>query len=312
MAFPHLLAAWGNTGHEAVACIAWQRMTPESRARAMALIRLVPELRDPQGSRTIPGYREWLAQLPSGISADERDLDLFMIAATWADSIEHQWLRDSDTPPSGIASDVNIGFSDPASHGYWHFVDEGFSPEGSVAPPASVPNAATQITAFRNAVASRDPDLLKAYDLIWLEHLAGDLHQPLHAAERYAGGKGDAEGNSVTVRLDAPVAKAFHETPRNLHSFWDDLPGQEAAASGFDAARRFAAGLDEPSESELNNTDVSSWANDSFLLARRDAYRLPAGNEIASDYYEMALRDAKIQIALAGARLAKLLNENLQ
>jgi hypothetical protein len=60
-------------------------------------------------------------------------------------------------------------------------------------------------------------------------------------------------------------------------------------------------------------------------MAKKDAYRAPIGPGpqpdassgssaylITTVYYNRAMRDAKSRVALAGARLAKLLNENLK
>jgi len=56
-------------------------------------------------------------------------------------------------------------------------------------------------------------------------------------------------------------------------------------------------------------------------MAEKDAYCAPIGKGLAPTggssyaitqaYYDTAMQDAKARIALAGARLAKLLNENL-
>ena len=167
--------AWGNTGHEAVAYIAWQQMKPGVRKRVIALLKLVPTLQNPNNppkgrqSKSIPGYKDWVAELPSGLSKDQKNLYLFMRAATWADTIKHEWLKDSDTPPANITTDVNIGYTDTASHGYWHFIDVAFASDNSTPPPTPVPNVVTQIAALRAAIASKEPNLLKSYDLVWLE-----------------------------------------------------------------------------------------------------------------------------------------------
>jgi hypothetical protein len=67
--------------------------------------------------------------------------------------------------------------------------------------------------------------------------------------------------------------------------------------------------------------DPEDWAIESFTLAKKDAYVDPigaathpaSGSYLVTDaYYNQALQDAKDRIALAGARLAKLLNDNLK
>src|SRR5258708_7600718 len=210
--FPSHARAWGNSGHEAVAFVAWQQMTPATRARALELIKLVPALHNADNTKTIPGYDDWVNDLPAGLSNDEKNLYLFMRAATWADSIKHRWLKDSDIPPAGRSVEVNIGYTDTESHGYWHFIDTGFTNDHSTVPATPVPNVATQIVSLRQAIATNEDDHLKSYDLVWLEHLVGDIHQPLHGAVRLHAGSGDLGGNLVKIKLTPAMKKKFEGT----------------------------------------------------------------------------------------------------
>jgi len=75
----------------------------------------------------------------------------------------------------------------------------------------------TQIIALRKALASDESDVLKSYDLVWLLHLTGDIHQPLHCATRVSATlkNGDAGGNAVKL-LPASA---------ELHGYWDSLLG---------------------------------------------------------------------------------------
>jgi hypothetical protein len=328
---------WGNTGHEAVAYVAWQQMTPATRARVLDLLKQVPTLHNAGNTQSIPGYAEWVADLPADLTQEQQNLYLFMRSATWADSIKHRWLIDSDTPPTGRTTEVNIGFTDKASHGYWHFIDSGFASDGSQVPPTPVPNVVTQIVALRQFIASDEDDLLKAYDLIWLVHLVGDVHQPLHGTVRYYAGAGDEGGNKVMIKLTPAMQRQFEgalskSAPRELHAFWDDLPGEGQPAPALPVAVAFAKNLPPPSAMEVAYTDPADWAAESFLLAKKDAYAPPIGAGpqpdaskasakdpaqataylITTAYYNTAMQDAKDRIALAGARLAKLLNDNLK
>lgn len=325
---PPKALSWGNTGHEAVAYVAWQQMTPATRARVIELLKQVPTLHNAENTKSIPGYAEWVANLPAGLTEDQQNLYLFMQAATWADSIKHQWLKDSDTPPAGRTVEVHIGFTDTESHGYWHFVDAGFASDGSAIPVTPVLNAATQIVALRQFISSDENDLLKAYDLVWLEHLTGDIHQPLHGSERYVGGVGDAGGNTVAIKLTPVMEKEFEGTlsksaPSELHAFWDDLPGEGQPAPALPVAAAFAKKLPQAAANEVKDITPSDWAAESLAMARKDAYAPPIGKSpkpatggssylITTAYYNKAMNDAQSRVALAGARLAKLLNENLK
>ena len=325
IAFPSPSWGWGNSGHEAVAYIAWQQLTPETRVRVIALLKQVPTLHSPTG-KVVPGYAEWQADLPAGLSEDDKNLYIFMRAATWPDTIKHVGFEDSDTAP-GTDSDVNIGYSDPKSHGYWHFVDAGFTSDHSKVPATPIPNAATEIVALRAAVSSGESDDLESYDLVWIEHLVGDVHQPLHGTVRYFANKGDEGGNTVVVKLTPAMKRTFEGTlsrtpPTELHAFWDDLPGEGNPADALPQAAAFAKALPQAADNKVADTDPSDWAVESFKMAKTDAYASPikaapkpatgSGYVMTQAYYNKAMRDAQGRIALAGARLAKLLNENLK
>jgi hypothetical protein len=90
-----------------------------------------------------------------------------------------------NTPPNDPSASQNIGYADHLMHKYWHFIDIPFAKKGMLAAPAPSPNAVTQILLFRAALASKVSDDIKSYDMVWLEHLVGDIHQPLHAIQRY-------------------------------------------------------------------------------------------------------------------------------
>jgi hypothetical protein len=316
--------AWGNTGHEAVAFVAWQQMNPTARANALLLLKLVPQL---NLSKKVDGFTQWQQELPSGLSAADQSLFLFMRAATWPDSIKRAGLHDTDTPPPGKAVELPVGFDDKDSHGYWHFVDTGFSTDGFKPPSTPTPNAAVQIVELRKDLAAAKDMKLAAYELVWLEHLVGDIHQPLHAVTRFVDQVSDEGGNAVKVRLGALREKFLANLPQGvkgsapeeLHAFWDDLPGVPDAKDALKPAADFAKGLPSAKPGDVSETDPAKWATESFKMANTDAYRSPIGPGntdtdgksylMTSQYYDKALQDAQGQIALAGARLAKMLND---
>jgi len=302
--------AWGPIGHMAVTYVAYQQLTPATKARVRDLLKLNPD------------YASWEKQIPAGTSAADHDQMIFMIAATWADDIkgEPQYSDDGSdggNTPDGPPSSQNTGYSDLLRHKYWHFVDLPFSPDQTPLPPLPVPNAQTQITAFRAVLNSTQPDELKSYDLVWLLHLVGDIHQPLHATTRViqSDPKGDAGGNKIKLEGDAAS---------NLHSYWDDLPGTECkfCSDRIPCVHRaivFAKTLRPASPRAVNNLDTAVWARESFEYARTDVYRAPIGPAdgpytiVPWSIYEIkAYRLAEKRIALAGARLARVLNEELK
>ena len=121
--------------------------------------------------------------------------------------------------PDWIPAGVSGGHYKPQSitkyhHGPWHYIDGNYvvpgneekvklPPEPSTMPTDQPTNA---VQAIDHAIAvivdpnSKDED--KAVSLAWLEHLVGDIHQPLHASSevflsisRWGQGQ-EAPGNS--------------------------------------------------------------------------------------------------------------------
>ncbi len=307
---PSALFAWGPIGHMTVAYVAYEQLSPAAKTRARDLLRLNPD------------YASWEKQIPSGTSAEEHDRMIFMFAAIWADDIKSEPQYSDDgldggNTPNGNTSSQNIGYSDLLRHKYWHFVDVPFSPDHTMLPAVPEPNAQTQIDVFRNVLTSSNSDDLKSYDLVWLLHLVGDIHQPLHATTRItqAHPKGDAGGNLV---------KLFGDASSNLHSFWDDLPGSDCkfCSDKVPCANRamvLGKSLAPATVKAAHIKETASWVRESVTEAKEDAYRAPIGTADqrytivpGSLYKAEAYRLAEKRLALAGARLALLLNENLK
>jgi hypothetical protein len=283
--------AWNKQGHMMVAAAAWEQLSDTSKARASALLRHNPD------------YESWIAGVPDA----QRDKTAFMRAAAWPDDIRSnsRYLDDGITPPAGPKASRNIGYDDCLLHRYWHFKDLAFSPDHTRLEPPPAPNAETQIKAFAAALgdASLD-DNVKGYDLAWLIHLVGDVHQPLHGTARFtrATPHGDAGGNTVTICNPGCGKK--------LHSYWDgtlgasDEPGDAiAAAADLPAARPTAAAILTP----------AVWLTESRRLAKSTVYRAPIGVgngpfHLTPAYEERARSTAQERAALAAARLANLID----
>ena len=75
------------------------------------------------------------------------------------------------------------------------------------------PNVETETAVFRQTLSSNATSKLKSYDLVWLLHLVGDIHQPLHCTSRFTSTQpqGDSGGNDVTClqRRQTRAARKF-------------------------------------------------------------------------------------------------------
>ena len=161
-------------------------------------------------------------------------------------------------------------------------------------------------------LGSTAAEALKSYDLAWLLHLVGDVHQPLHCVTRVnaAAPEGDDGGNAVTVHCPG--------CPSQLHGFWDGLPGsapttEAAIAPAIAAAKK----LPKAPAAAAAKLDEKVWIDEGVQSAKQNAYRPPIGAglgpfTLTSAYQSAAKAVARTRVALAGARLAKLLNKELK
>jgi hypothetical protein len=300
-ALPAPAGAWDDVGHMTVASIAWQRLTPGARARAVALLRAAP----PDAG---------LTQLrPNSGGPEARDRALFVRAATWADLVKDR--REAERFRR-------------YHHAGWHYANTYWRLDAS-GRAVEVPgladdgeNVVERIDALSAAVRDeRRPPADRAIALAWLLHLVGDVHQPLHASSRVTARQPEGDRGGNGVRLGST----------NLHAVWDDAmdrsPGRRPGApggrrQGADAklgrAEEWAARLARAFPADRWRVSVAEpsparWARESLVLAQRHAYAgiadsMPA---VPAGYRERVRRTAEPQVTLAGYRLAVLLERVL-
>jgi hypothetical protein len=286
--------SWNAFGHMMVAAVAYEELTPAAHAKVTRLLQLNPD------------YAKWVSRA----TGNERDEIAFVMAATWADAIKSErGYHNDDNRPYAPEASRNIGYADTLQHRYWHYIDIPFSPDHTPLQKPITPNALTQIGAFRKTLSSTGAsDALKSYDLVWLLHLVGDVHQPLHATSRFTRElpSGDAGGNLVTL---------CRKPCRNeLHAFWDALPGTGKKPA---VAIRRAARLPRADARVAAIDDESKWARESWEIAQHSVYMSPVGNgrgpySMDGPYRSAAHTVVRQRLALAGARLAHVLNEALR
>jgi hypothetical protein len=312
--------AWIDTGHKIVAQIAWDELAPQTKTKVLALLRAHPryekDLVEDPSATTAPAAADdsdvMVEPLP-----DAADRHVFSTAATWPDIVRSQ------------ANPMHAAYHHPT----WHYIDIPVV-VGNVPVPSDKNNDGPPphniVEALQKSIAdatdSKLSDGERAVALCWVEHLVGDIHQPLHAAmlvsEQFP--DGDQGGNAITILRDPP----YPDSRMNLHLFWDELPGQFKSedldryeADGIRNDPRFSR---QRFSKELRVNDIMTWAKQSQALAARYAYlngnlKAAVTKEVRSNprdeipglppgYVAQAERIAMRQVALAGHRLADVLN----
>lgn len=290
--------AWNSTGHMTVADIAYDSLTPKTRAAVDALL---ARQRD---------YGLWMTQMPAGYT--DRARFAFMKAATWPDDIR----KTPDDRPT------------------WHYIDipiiaPGFSPD----PTATLivrPNAETQILAETTLLTTASAtDAERGVALCWVEHLVGDVHMPLHDAALFSPlfPTGDRGGNSEFLADRAVAADPLESqaNPHKLHALWDDVLGNTLNPREIE---KFAAQMQAPAFRRNTypqipaHPGVHEWIVEGSVLARQHVYNnltlqfTPTGDgkaevTLPNGYLPNMHVVGNRQIALAGLRLADLLNAQI-
>ncbi|HUR99955.1 MAG TPA: S1/P1 nuclease [Pyrinomonadaceae bacterium] len=289
--------AWDDTGHKAVAFIAWQQMSPATREAVIKILRTAPEDSD------LSAF-----YLTSAEPEDTRKLAYFMLAATWAD----------------IVRDRAFETRNKKYHkSNWHYDDifwKQVNGKAEVLPkPEDGGQAVSRLVEFdkllRNASAS-DKD--KAIAIAWVEHLIGDIHQPLHTSARVTDKepKGDQGGNLFLLTPE--------NTPRdkqlNLHWFWDSIIDRNTPLKGDTCERDYIADVAGKIMKKYPRRDLASemkpgafdeWRAESVALSQTEVFSpdLVRFQSPSEKYKKKAFQVSQRRMALAGYRLGEILNQ---
>jgi len=288
--------AWNKAGHMVSGAIAYadlKQTSPQTLARVIALLKTHPHFET-----------KWAPRLQqSGLSPEEQDLSLFMLAARWPDDIRQ----------------------DPAfHHGAWHYINLPYKPEGQPATVHTVDPASENILrAYQtnlDVLRSTASESTKAVALCWVFHLVGDVHQPLHTITLFTTQFPTTEGDRGGTRFYIRARAGAHTI--SLHTFWDDLIiGSERFQSIRNKATELRLQPDHARAQlpELTETHFDQWAKEeSFRLAKEQAYRngqlrgstdKDQGEVFPGDYIAVVNPLAERRIVLAGYRLADVLKQ---
>jgi hypothetical protein len=136
--------------------------------------------------------------------------------------------------------------------------------------------------------------------LKFLVHFVGDVHQPFHAL---ADGRG---GNDIRV-INHGMSQCGNN-PCELHGVWD---GDLVTESGMDA-RQYSSFLEKRIRRDHLSpgpSDPSVWADESWKLAKNALVQ--PGTALDEAYYQQERPIVEQRLALAGLRLARILNQDL-
>ena len=283
------LHAWGVAGHHVVAMIADARLSPAARDKIRQI------LLDGQYSIT---------QI-----------------STCADAVRDTGQHHKPWPGEEMCA--TLAGPLPGDTGPWHYIDipvpkfekslDQYCPEGNCVVGA--------LKKFTDVLRNSKDEPQRRSALLFLVHFMGDIHQPLHAAERGC----DKGGNSELVNFFL----GGKERPKeNLHKVWDtDLVQKAMADVQITDERAYAdrllATINPEKAQRWVTASIDDIAWESHALAAKRVYRgIPFQNfcegaapnqpvDLTPKYERMGAHTVQIQLMKAGVRLAALLESVL-
>jgi hypothetical protein len=289
---------WGNDGHKVIGTIAMLRLQQNAPGVLAKIDAILAGPDDPDVGASLPDR------------------------ATWADAFRDSSNARKQATREWHFVDVEIDNPDPVAACFGNVALPQGTPAYPGAPKECVVNKVNQ---FRRELAApaTDPAERKRA-LLFLLHFVGDLHQPLHGADRH-----DQGGNAV------PVVTGKAKTGIVLHSYWDTSVVHRLGSTPETIAAALNADISDTEAATWAGTPSDQrswdWARESFETARDYAYgRLPATlrsckinhrngpptieqcHVISSQYALDATGQARARLQRAGVRLAAILQETLQ
>jgi hypothetical protein len=274
-ALASIASAWHDTGHMVVADIARARLKPNVISQIDELLK---------------------------VGGDAKTQDMYG-AACWADDVRSQ-RRES---------------------GPWHYINYHFRLDGKETdnlPDAE--NVVVAIARFKKVLGDENATKEDRADALrFILHFVGDIHQPLHtvACDSDDHPNGDKGGNDFQILPPGSLA-SMNRPPKNLHSLWDMAGGlyqstpRPLTAEGIASLDQLARHLEKENPAdklskEIEVSDPEAWAKEGLAIAKESVYNLKPGEAPGSDYMIKCRKICSKRLALAGYRLANLLNDVL-
>lgn len=275
--FENHVYAFGEVGHRVIAAIAFEYLNAQTKIQIQKIL-------------TDPRYLEKIQSTDKTIVVTDSLKNSFVEISIWADKIR---FYHKDTGP-------------------WHYVnwemDDSVYSEKSLEHPNIISALEQQITVLKNSkVTGRE----KKEALMWVVHLIGDLHQPLHMGEDH-----DRGGNDQKVKVNR---RTF-----NLHAVWDHVLIDKMNLDENEIDLKLLNELKHDKAFVTRNMHgtVVDWAKESHRKAKscyllrwngnhEKEEKIPKGIKVSLEkpYIEAATRVSEEQLKLGGIRLAALLNQ---
>jgi hypothetical protein len=240
-----------------------------------------------------PAVREKVDSIAADLSKEYPVISNFVRMAPWPDTLRNQKIN---------------------SYTHWHYIDIPFSTDGT--PIKNIIDTDNVLWAINQIIPVVQNQHANTYErarfLAFLIHFVGDVHQPLHAVSRISSTHpyGDQGGNLFLIKSPYDSNQSIP-----LHKLWDSSFDNDTDTSSEHIAELTREIISAYPVDSFGNkaTDLvtQDWADENSEIAKTFVYSTEE-NKIPSENYMATKKQISEQrIALAGYRLANLLNQLL-
>ena len=242
----------------------------------------------------------------------------YLAPATRA-AVDHLLADDHDSlTATDIASRATWADAYRETHpetGQWHYIDIE-TDDGDVARACARTVCivrALSLAEHQLADASQ-PEASRIFALKMVLHLAGDIHQPLHAADDH-----DHGGNCERISTSQSSWLPTRANVSSLHAYWDTGTVRSLGRQPAVVAVALRRSITDAEVIAWQQGSIADWARETYRLAVTAAYpgAGPPGcsshaiTALSHSYQRRAVAVTAIQLERAGIRLATILNRAL-
>jgi hypothetical protein len=238
-----------------------------------------------------PKAKETVDSLVATLHEQYKDMPTFQHMAYWPDTLRIQKIE---------------------TYTHWHYIDIPFSTDGTTLKNTiDTDNAVWALENIKKVVKNKRANPYeRSRFLAFLTHIVGDLHQPLHTVSYISATlpNGDQGGNLYFVN--------YNNKRVNLHKIWDSgfslFVGENNAEQAQHIANTIMARYPQAYfGAQIKEVNADNWAKEGVENAKKYVYSTPSDQPVSSHYVQTGQQFAEQNTALAGYRLAVLLNQLL-
>lgn len=239
-----------------------------------------------------PSVKEKVNNLVATLGKEYPYITRFEQMAPWPDTLRYQKIE---------------------TYSHWHYIDNAFSNDGTpLKNLTDTDNVVWAINLIEPVLANAKANPFeRARFLAFLVHFVGDIHQPLHTVSRISKAHPDGDQGGNLFFIQSPN----NSRQTNLHSLWDSGLGVFELSSPNDLSALVqtitAMYPEKYFGNQINDLDPEDWSKEGSELAMNVVYKTVENRVPNVSYIESGKQLAEQRIALAGYRLARVLNRLL-